>query len=263
MLALAVDPAGTLYAGGAFTQADGATANYMARWDGTTWAPLGSGMQGATSPYVYALAVDVAGDLVAGGAFTTAGGTAAPDIARWDGAAWSGLGTGLAGGRVHALAVTGMGEVLAGGSFTEAGRVATSRVARWSGGRWHALGEGVDGTVFAVTPAGVSGQIYAGGSFTSPRFFTRWNGVRWQAYGAGLACAAASCIPAGLACLALRVVISMWAGISTMPAGSPPTGLPGGTASVGARLAALLPVFILWRWTAPAISTSAAISPRP
>jgi hypothetical protein len=155
-------------------------------------------MQGAASPYVYTLALDAAGHLVAGGAFTAAAGTAAPGIARWNGSTWSGLGAGLAGGPVRALAVTEMGEVIAGGSFTEAGGVAASRVARWSGGRWHALGKGVDGTVFAVAPAGVAGQVYAGGSFTSPRFFTRWDGVRWQAYGAGLTCAAASCIPAGL-----------------------------------------------------------------
>jgi hypothetical protein len=158
-------------------------------------------MQGAAAPYVYALAVDAAGHLVAGGAFTQAGGTSARGIARWNGSTWSGLGAGLAGGPVRALAVTEMGEVLAGGSFTEAGGIAASRVARWSGGRWHALGKGVDGTVFAVAPAGVAGQVYAGGSFTSPRFFSRWDGVRWRAYGAGLACAAAGCIPAGLGLL--------------------------------------------------------------
>lgn len=186
VLALAVDSAGNVYAGGAFTQAGGATANYVARWDGATWAPLGSGMQGAASPYVYALVVDAAGHLVAGGAFTAAGGTAAPGLARWNGSTWSGFGAGLAGGPVRALAVTEMGEVLAGGSFTEAGRGAASRVARWSRGQWHALGQGVDGTVYAVAPAAVSGQVYAGGSFTSPRFFTRWDGVRWRAFGAGL-----------------------------------------------------------------------------
>ncbi len=68
-----------LYAGGNFTGADGAPANYIAKWDGTGWSALGSGMNGG----VYALAVSATGDeLYAGGLFTTAGGKGAPHAAR-------------------------------------------------------------------------------------------------------------------------------------------------------------------------------------
>ncbi len=42
-----------LYAGGGFTTAGGAPASHIAKWDGTTWATLGSGMNGI----VYAFAV--------------------------------------------------------------------------------------------------------------------------------------------------------------------------------------------------------------
>jgi hypothetical protein len=59
---------GTLYAGGYFTNAGGVAANYIAQWNGSSWSPLGSGMNGG----VIALAVS-GGTLYAGGVFTTAG----------------------------------------------------------------------------------------------------------------------------------------------------------------------------------------------
>ena len=42
--ALAVGPDGSLYAGGAFSTAGGTPANYIARWDGSAWRSLGSGL---------------------------------------------------------------------------------------------------------------------------------------------------------------------------------------------------------------------------
>jgi hypothetical protein len=71
-------------------------ANRIARWNGSSWAPVGSGI---TDPAwadagVWSLAVLSNGDLVAGGTFTSAGGVVATNIARWDGAAWASLGSG-------------------------------------------------------------------------------------------------------------------------------------------------------------------------
>src|SRR5215472_420041 len=79
-----------LYAGGAFTNAGGIAANYIAKWNGSTWSALGSGV----NSYVYALAVS-ATDVYAGGSFTSAGGTAANNIAKWDGSSWRALGSGF------------------------------------------------------------------------------------------------------------------------------------------------------------------------
>ncbi|WP_306524543.1 hypothetical protein [Dokdonella sp.] len=86
-----------LYAGGYFTTAGGTAANCIAVWDGSTWSALGSGMDpgiglGMDSA-VYALAWDGAAQrLYAGGDFSWAGGTAANNIAVWDGSAWSAVG---------------------------------------------------------------------------------------------------------------------------------------------------------------------------
>ena len=77
--ALAVLPNGDLAAGAACYAVGGA--GDVARWKGSTWVPLGTGMNGRVS----ALAVFPNGDLVAGGGFTTAGGGGASHIARWNG----------------------------------------------------------------------------------------------------------------------------------------------------------------------------------
>ncbi|MCH7592762.1 MAG: hypothetical protein IH989_08295 [Planctomycetes bacterium] len=69
---------GMLIAGGWFTTAGGTTVNSIARWDGASWSPLGSGMD----DWVAALTV-YNGELIAGGIFTTAGGQVSAYWARW------------------------------------------------------------------------------------------------------------------------------------------------------------------------------------
>ena len=66
-----------LYAGGYFTTAGGVTANFIAKWDGSSWSALGSGM----NYWVSALAVSGT-NLYAGGLFTTAGGVEATPFPR-------------------------------------------------------------------------------------------------------------------------------------------------------------------------------------
>jgi trimeric autotransporter adhesin len=79
---------GDLYAGGTFTSVEGGTAAAsIARFNGTAWVPVGSGVSGGVAA-VQSLAV-YGGSLYAGGNFTTAGGVSAPNIARWNGSAWS------------------------------------------------------------------------------------------------------------------------------------------------------------------------------
>jgi hypothetical protein len=69
----------TLYAAGDFKTAGGVPANNIAKWDGSTWSALGSGMNSTVS----ALAVSGTGsDLYAGGSFTTAGGKLSSCMAR-------------------------------------------------------------------------------------------------------------------------------------------------------------------------------------
>src|SRR6266478_3473416 len=96
------DPnSGTLYIGGAFKVIGTAVAGGVAKWDGTNWSSLGPGVGGA----IRAMALDSAGNLYAGGAFTNTA-LQATNIARWDGSNWSALGNGVS-RQVLSLAVDG------------------------------------------------------------------------------------------------------------------------------------------------------------
>jgi hypothetical protein len=181
---LAVLPNGDLVAGGDFTTAGGVSANRIARWDGSSWSPLGSGVSAGTSGgYIAALAVLPNGDLVAGGWFSSAGGVSANRIARWDGSSWAALGSGVNGG-VGAIAVLPNGDLVASGSFFTAGSVAANQIARWNGSSWAALGSGIAAApssatgiaALAVLPSGelvVGGLIATAGGVPS-NHFARW-----------------------------------------------------------------------------------------
>jgi hypothetical protein len=100
----------------------------VARWDGTAWHGLGSGVDGEDWR-VSALAI-YNGDLVAGGAFESAGGVEAHNIARWDGAAWRPFGSGID-ENVWCLTVFG-GALYAGGGIRTAGGKASWGIAQWT-----------------------------------------------------------------------------------------------------------------------------------
>jgi hypothetical protein len=87
-----------LYAGGSFDSAGGVAAHGIARWNGSSWSALGSGMATTTgTPSVTALASfdDGSGrQLFAGGYFLSAGGVPSNGLAKWDGTIWTDLGLG-------------------------------------------------------------------------------------------------------------------------------------------------------------------------
>ena len=88
---------------------------------------------------------------------------AANRIAKWNGSAWSALGTEM-NGTVYALAVSGT-DLYAGGGFlfTTAGGGSANYIAKWNGSAWSPLGTGVDSTVRALAVSGT--DLYAGGYF--------------------------------------------------------------------------------------------------
>jgi hypothetical protein len=127
-----------LFVGGSFATIAGITANGIAKWNGSSWSALGSGMGG--EPVVGWMNVLAAYDdgsgpaLFVGGNISTAGGVAANYIAKWDGASWSSLGSGLS-SRPLAFAEydDGSGAALyVGGSFLSALDSGDSFLAKWS-----------------------------------------------------------------------------------------------------------------------------------
>ncbi len=80
--------AGRLYAGGSFIGGSGAfPLQYLAKWDGSAWSFLESGLTQSLNGSVRTLAVLDDG-LYVGGQFTLAGGQPAPGLARWNDVSW-------------------------------------------------------------------------------------------------------------------------------------------------------------------------------
>jgi hypothetical protein len=157
-----------VYTGGDFTTAGGVSANRVARWDGSSWSALGSGM----NTRVTSLQMGRDGSVYAGGGFTTAGGVTANRVARWNGTAWSALGSG-ANDYVFSLQTGADGDVYAGGFFTTAGGGSASHIAKWNGIVWSPLGGGTSGNVTSMVfdthgDLVLSGPFSGGGGVYSP-----------------------------------------------------------------------------------------------
>ena len=190
-----------LFVAGKFTSFSQLTANNIARWDGTNWLALGSGLVGSeewqpnsmTLTYVSTLAVH-GNELFVGGSFTNAGGVPASNVAKWDGLKWSALGNGISGiGNVFTLGCSYFpvsslavsdAAVYVGGQFTDASGVTANRIAKWDGSTWSALRGGVAGLISQVWQyalpavarcelpdvlalAFANNSLFVGGNFTS------------------------------------------------------------------------------------------------
>ncbi|QKG53068.1 hypothetical protein [Hymenobacter sp. BRD67] len=179
-----------VYVGGNFTTAGGTAANYVAKWNGSTWSSLGTGSANGVGSSVSALAVRGT-NVYVGGSFSTAGGLPANAVAMWDGTTWNAMGTGVTTGNypgnVLALALDPNGvNVYAGGSFVTAGGSTANNVAQWDGTTWSALGSGMGSSVYTLAVSGST--LYAGGYFTTAggtpaNRIAQWDGTAWSALG--------------------------------------------------------------------------------
>jgi outer membrane protein assembly factor BamB len=178
VLAMAVDGS-SVYVGGSFDRAGGQAVTNIARWDGSRWVALGSGVDAPNfSSSVQAIAVS-GSNVYVGGAFTRAGGVPVSRLARWDGQNWTDLGGGTD-SDVYAIATSGE-QVFITGNFHTVGTRDIPGLARWLGGRWWSFGSGLGGdypygTGLAVT----SESLFVTGRFTETgqkpaTYFGRWS----------------------------------------------------------------------------------------
>ena len=182
---------GMLIVGGHFAQAGGLPVENIAAFDGADWHALGAGIYGGFSePEVSAMAVHD-GQLIAAGAFTSAGEGPANFIARWNGTEWAPLGAGAS--FVVQAAETHDGDLYIGGQFQSVGGgiPGTNLLARWDGLGWSSVGGGVpNGTsVFGLHSDGadlyVGGQFGVIGTLVTPGV-ARWDGTAFRALGSGI-----------------------------------------------------------------------------
>ena len=182
--AIAADGGGNIYVGGTFSIAGDQSASNIAKWDGTRWFALGTGVSGGmNSTYVSDIVVSGT-DVYIGGSFMTAGGTQAANIAKWNGSSWSALGSGVV--FAYAIAVSGT-DAYVGGAFLVAGGVVAG-LGKWDGSNWSVLGETSNGGAIDIAISGT--DVFVGGSFTSiggipANHVAKWNGSNWSALGNG------------------------------------------------------------------------------
>jgi hypothetical protein len=194
--AIAISGTDDVYVGGWFNSiANVPNTAYIAKWNSSTstWSALGGGANGQVNT------IAVSGtDVYIGGSFTnvlTAEGNpvSANRIAKWDGSAWSALGTGCD-AQINTIAISGA-NIYVGGIFSSAGSVPyTSYIAKWDGSAWSAMGRGAGNTVRDIEPSG--SDLYVVGGFTAVKdsagtdvpytaYIAKWDGSAWSAVGRG------------------------------------------------------------------------------
>lgn len=192
---VAVDYNGDLVVGGAFTQLGDMSANSVARWDGTEWHAMGSGL------HAEVLAMEVYdGQLIAGvqphywGVYSYPPPDTTTWIARWDGSNWLDLNfPDTTPGDFHDFLVWN-GKLVVAGMFELADGAPSNHVAAWNGTSWEALGGGLQDTYRGMvwSLAEYQGDLYAlGGSMVTAagdtvKGISRFDGVNWQPVGSGL-----------------------------------------------------------------------------
>jgi hypothetical protein len=124
---LLCDQFDNIYVGGNFsTTINRIVFNKIAKWNGTSWSALGSGLNGPC----YSLTSDSFGNIYAGGVFVDAGGIVTNSIAKWDGISWSAIGSGLKGTSCNSLTTDLFGNLYIGGLFNQAGGNSSNNIAK-------------------------------------------------------------------------------------------------------------------------------------
>ncbi|QQS08192.1 MAG: hypothetical protein IPK69_09310 [Phycisphaerales bacterium] len=201
--ALAEGPDGSIYAGGFFTRTETGQHEAVLRYDGSMWwsLPGGPGVGGG-GRRVEAIAALPNGDLLVGGAFSTAAsGETEASVARWNGSTWDFVGGGLPistlASRVHDLAVLDGTRVAAVGHFDDPETAGGTAVAAILEDETWAIIARTLTSRDAITPsisaaaALLNGDLVVGGVFDSiegvpAANLARFDGVSWHAMGEGL-----------------------------------------------------------------------------
>lgn len=171
---------GELYAAGSIIEINGLkNVHNIARWDGTTWRRVGTGLQGSLDE-VYSMAV-YKNELYVGGGFSDAGGITAYNIAKWNGTTWSSVGLGTS-SDVNVLKVDTARDLLyVGGDFEGVNNSIYSRkVAMWDGANWHSMSPNKFFGSTVVSMEMYHGYLYAGGLKFTDTCFARWDGLNWE-----------------------------------------------------------------------------------
>ena len=148
-----------LYIGGYFLQSHGYAGNYIMKWNGSTFSPVGTGMNGRVKCMkVYN------NKLYVGGYFTDAGGVASTSyIAMWDGSNWNSITTDAFDAGEALISVEAIDvyrdSLIIGGSFTSInGDTACRKIAKYNSALT-GIGERSRSNVMSLFPNPANDQI--------------------------------------------------------------------------------------------------------
>ena len=193
ILTICTDGLGNIYAAGEFTDSISFFQGhkYVAKWNGTTWAELGTDTNAlnANGP-IPSIFTDALGNVYAAGYFTNADGYYY--VAKWNGTTWSELGTDTnalnANNPIESIFTDSAGNIYASGGFSNA--YGYFYLAKWNGTSWSELGTGSNAlnanyAILSICTDG-SGNIYAAGYFTNSsgkHYIAKWDGTTWTELG--------------------------------------------------------------------------------
>jgi len=145
---IVIDSQDNIIISGSFTNFAGvAAADYLARWNGTAWADLGSGTQ---SGNVVALAITGNDTLYLGGSFTDQGGNTDCDyVCSWDGRQFSPM----LGGGTPAATINDLALALDGRLFASGWALGNSEIISWNGSAWEIWDTDLNAYRITIGPA--------------------------------------------------------------------------------------------------------------
>ena len=195
-----------IYLGGDFTHIDGAELGHIARFTGTTFQPLGVGL----NETVNAILVAPDGSIYAGGFFTGTAdyseadgtGVALAHLAKWNGTGWEDVGGGVDQGEFGYVTDLAWyeGQLVVVGSFRHAGDQEIASLARFDGDTWTAFGapdtfkyDSFDAPLPLAKVSIQKNGFFLAGSLPDKtidgQLFNHvawWNGTGWEPLGDGL-----------------------------------------------------------------------------
>ncbi|MBI4649094.1 MAG: T9SS type A sorting domain-containing protein [Bacteroidia bacterium] len=171
-----------LYIGGDFTSVNSVDANRIAKMNGTTWEPLGSGLNEEPKEFiVYNNELYVIGD------FTQAGSVAVDFIASWDGSTWASVGGGLepenpSYGLYQPDAEIFNGDlIISDGSLVSAGGVTlNSLIAKLDGNSWDNVGISGPQGYYNYYLAGFNDSLYCQKGLSRGQEILIWDNNNWS-----------------------------------------------------------------------------------
>lgn len=190
-----------IYVCGSFLKSGNIQLNSIAKWNGSNWDSLQSGIIDTTGGVTQGLVSSMVifnNELCVGGGFTHAGGIHANNIAKWNGSNWSDI-FGFPGYEltdndfylIHCMASYN-NELYVGGSIIDSSGMKKNGIMRWTGVKWELVGGGITGDQSDVYCMAVyKNELYVGGCFNKAEGnigngIQKWNGQVWKEVGNGV-----------------------------------------------------------------------------